>query len=210
MTRIRLGRRAQEDPGLSAAWDADSHAADCTRSTNGVNICLAYTSTPRVSEPSVCIIRRPALTKDETAKPFAEPGFLCLIAGMFLLRFGIYVPITYLPVQAIAVGMSRDLAQYLVPMLNAARWAPLPSHVDRLAAQVSPVPEIGFRTGIVFLVSSVPGLTADPIAGAILEHSGGNSWTNLKVVSGVFCLAGTTSILGARVVYAGAKPTAVF
>ena len=47
---------------------------------------------------------------------------LALMAGMFFLTFGIYVPITYLAVQAIEAGMKPELAQYLVAILNAARY----------------------------------------------------------------------------------------
>ena len=60
--------------------------------------------------------------KPDMAKPFKEPGFVLLMAGMFLLTFGIYVPINYLPLQAIQGGMRPDLAQYLVSILNAARY----------------------------------------------------------------------------------------
>lgn len=48
------------------------------------------------------------------------------------------------------------------------------SLIAALVAQVSPPREIGFRTGLVFLISALPGLTADPIAGAIIAHTG--SW----------------------------------
>jgi MFS transporter, MCT family, aspergillic acid transporter len=61
------------------------------------------------------------LSPSQMAKPFKEVGFLGLLAGMFLLTFGIYTPVTYLPTQAVASGMSVDLAQYLVAILNAAR-----------------------------------------------------------------------------------------
>lgn len=65
--------------------------------------------------------RKSNVTPAMLAKPFKEPGMVLLMAGMFILTFGIYVPITYLPVASIAVGMSPDLAQYLIAMLNAAR-----------------------------------------------------------------------------------------
>ena len=61
------------------------------------------------------------ISPKQMAQPFHEIGFLSLMAGMFLLTFGIFVPVTYLPVQAIDAGMAPDLAQYLVAILNAAR-----------------------------------------------------------------------------------------
>jgi MFS transporter, MCT family, aspergillic acid transporter len=45
---------------------------------------------------------------------------LALILGIFLLTFRIFIPITYLVVEATAAGMSPNLAQYLFSMLNAA------------------------------------------------------------------------------------------
>lgn len=61
------------------------------------------------------------LSPKQMTQPFHESGFVSLMAGMFLLTFGIFVPITYLPVQAIDAGMQPELAQYLVAILNAAR-----------------------------------------------------------------------------------------
>ena len=82
------------------------------------------------------------------------------------------------------------------------------SLIAALVAQISPPREIGFRTGLVFLVSSLPGLTADPIAGAIIAHTG--SWLGLKIFAGVFCLVGTTFVVGSKVSHVGRKPTAIF
>lgn len=62
------------------------------------------------------------ISPKQMVQPFHELGFLALMAGMFFLTFGIYVPITYLAVQAIEAGMKPELAQYLVAILNAARY----------------------------------------------------------------------------------------
>lgn len=82
------------------------------------------------------------------------------------------------------------------------------SLIAALVAQISPPQEIGFRTGLVFLVCSLPGLTAGPIAGAIIAHTGG--WLGLKIFAGIFALAGTTFIVGAKAAHVGFRPTAVF
>lgn len=61
-----------------------------------------------------------ALTPAQMAAPFREPAFVLLMAGMFLLTFGIFIPITYLTVQAEATGnVSSTLAEYLLAILNA-------------------------------------------------------------------------------------------
>jgi MFS family permease len=77
-----------------------------------------------------------------------------------------------------------------------------------LVAQISPIKEIGFRTGLLFFISSVGGLTTGPIAGAILSNTG--SFLGMKIFSGVVCLAGTTVILAARFYETGPKLMAKF
>ncbi len=190
--------------------------------------------------------------KPDMAAPFREFGFVMLMVGMFMLSFGIYVPITFIPVQALAGGMAPELVQYLVAILNAASlfgrlgsgiasdyvgrynafvtscyatgivmlalWIPSTGNdaaviafavlfgffsgayvglIGALVADISPLPEIGFRTGLIFLVASLPGLTASPIAGAIYAHSG--NWVDTRIFAAVFCIAGTTAILATRI-----------
>lgn len=79
-----------------------------------------------------------------------------------------------------------------------------------LVAQISPLSEIGYRTGLLFLFASVGGLTTSPIAGAILSNAGGKDFTNVKVFSGVMLLAGTVFVTGARIMRTGPKLTAKF
>lgn len=54
--------------------------------------------------------------------PFRDPSTICLLLGFFLLTFGIFVPIDYIVVQARAAGMGAHILDYLVPILNAARF----------------------------------------------------------------------------------------
>lgn len=82
------------------------------------------------------------------------------------------------------------------------------SLIGALVAPICPPKEIGFRTGLVFLTSSIPGLTTNPIAGAILEHTG--SYDGLKIFAGVMILAGTSVIIFARISHTGFKLAAVF
>ncbi|KAF7558189.1 hypothetical protein G7Z17_g122 [Cylindrodendrum hubeiense] len=191
------------------------------------------------------------ITPAQLAKPFHEPEFVLLIAGFFLFTYGIYVPINYLPVQALAAGMDTGLIEYLIPILNAASlfgrifsgvmgdrvgrynifiivgyltaiwtlalWIPVNntggiiafaalfgfcsgayvSLIAPLVAQISPMQEIGFRTGIVFFISSIGGLTTNPINGAIMD--GPSGLRGIKIFAGVFCFVGTMFIMAARV-----------
>lgn len=53
-------------------------------------------------------------------RPLTERPFQILLLGQFLIPFGMYVPITYLPTAAVAGGMGEDLSQNLVTFYNAA------------------------------------------------------------------------------------------
>lgn len=66
-----------------------------------------------------------ALSREQMAKPFRERGFLMLLAGLFILNFGIFIPIDYLQVQGLEAGMRPQLAQYLIAILNAGRLVSL-------------------------------------------------------------------------------------
>ena len=56
------------------------------------------------------------------AAPFKEFPFVMLLLGMFVLTYGIFIPIDYLAVQGFQEAhMSEDMAQYLVSIFNAAR-----------------------------------------------------------------------------------------
>ncbi|KAK3370617.1 putative monocarboxylate transporter [Podospora didyma] len=70
--------------------------------------------------------------------------------------------------------------------------------------QISPRQQIGYRVGLVFLFSSVAGLTTNPIAGAILAANNG-TWVGVKVYAGVLTIAGTTLALGSRLYQSGPK-----
>lgn len=202
------------------------------------------------------------ITGAQLRKPFTEPDFLFLAAGFFCFTYGIFVPINYLPLQALSDGMDPNLVQYLVPILNAASlfgrlfsgfmgdkigrynifvvvcylsgiwilalWIPGSSDaaliafavlfgfssgayvslIAPLVMQISPMSEIGFRTGIVFFISSIGGLTTNPINGAIMD--GAIGWAGIKIFSGVFCLVGTTFVFAARVRRTGWKLLVVF
>ncbi|KAG5946942.1 hypothetical protein E4U53_006503 [Claviceps sorghi] len=182
----------------------------------------------------------------QLAKPFREADFVFLCAGFFCFTFGIFIPVNYLPSQALDAGMDASLAQYLLPILNAASlfgrlfsgitgdrvgrynifvvvcaltgiwvlalWIPSSSTggimafaalfgycsgayislIAPLVAQISPLSEIGFRTGTIFLVASISGLVTNPISGAILGDD--KNWVGVKVFAGILCLAGTLAV----------------
>jgi len=207
--------------------------------------------------------RPTALSKEQMSKPFRERGFLILMAGLFVLNFGIFIPIDYLQIQGLEAGMRPQLAQYLIAILNAgsllgrllsglladkagkynvfvvatgtagvftlAFWIPAAgdspiiayavifgffsgayvSLIGALVAQISPLPEIGYRTGLVFLVCSVSGLIANPIAGQILDNTSSH-WTGLKAFAGAMLLGGTAILIACRLSHTGFHLKRVF
>lgn len=82
------------------------------------------------------------------------------------------------------------------------------SLIAPLVAQISPIQEIGFRTGIVFFISSIGGLTTNPINGAIMD--GADGLRGIKIFAGAFCFAGTVFIMAARIHRMGWSLTAKF
>ena len=190
-------------------------------------------------------------TKEELVKPFKEVGTMAVFGGNFFLVFAIFIPITYIIVEAQAQGMPDSLSQYLLAILNGASlfgrlfsgymadkvgrfnifisvcyttaililalWIPASGNAativftclfgffsgayvslgPALIAQLAPPKEIGFRTGLMFLICSVGGLVTNPIAGAILARENG-SFLGMKIFAGVFCLAGTTILAFGR------------
>lgn len=61
------------------------------------------------------------MSRKTLVQPFREVPMILLFIGFFLITFGVFVPIDYIVSQARDEGMSNNLAQYLVALLNAAR-----------------------------------------------------------------------------------------
>ena len=78
-----------------------------------------------------------------------------------------------------------------------------------LAASVSPIPEIGYRLGLVLLAISIPALTLAPIGGAILENAS-DPWLAVKIFGGAMCLAGSGIVFVARLMYTDMQVFKVF
>lgn len=57
----------------------------------------------------------------EFIRPFGDIPFLLVTLGSWFFFFGMFLPFTYIILQAQADGMSINLSVYLIPILNAAR-----------------------------------------------------------------------------------------
>lgn len=75
-----------------------------------------------------------------------------------------------------------------------------------LVAQISDIRQIGVRTGTMFAVVSVAGLTGNPIGGALVtaEHGG---FTHLQIFCGVTMFSGGIIFVAARASLVGLKPS---
>jgi MFS family permease len=73
-----------------------------------------------------------------------------------------------------------------------------------LCAQISPIEDIGVRTGTIFAISSIAALTGSPIGGQIIADSHG-SFRNTKIFSGVSCAVGVALFVATRISIAGVK-----
>lgn len=65
------------------------------------------------------------LVVGEYLSGFKEPAFLFMVIANFLFYWGMFIPYNYILLQAQAAGASTELIDYLVPILNAARYVPL-------------------------------------------------------------------------------------
>jgi len=73
-----------------------------------------------------------------------------------------------------------------------------------LIAQISPIREIGVRTGTFFLCVAFAGLTGSPIGGALLSQDNGE-FRYLQIFCGVTMVAGTIVFVASRWVQCGFK-----
>ncbi len=121
-------------------------------------------------------------------------------------RFNILIGCCYMSgiwILALWISDSSQLALIAFSALFGFSSGAYISLVTPIVAQISPLPEIGFRTGIVFFVASIGGLTTNPLSGALIDSSAG--YTGMKIFAGIFCLVGTTFILVERLRKTGPK-----
>ncbi|KAI0975858.1 major facilitator superfamily domain-containing protein [Xylaria arbuscula] len=80
----------------------------------GLQIIPMITVKPRVKPAPKSI------PKGRLAAPFTDVRFAILLVGIFVLTYGIFIPIVYLAVQAnLQAHVTEQLAQYLVSIFNA-------------------------------------------------------------------------------------------
>lgn len=78
------------------------------------------------------------------------------------------------------------------------------SLVPALLAQISPIREIGVRSGTLFAIISLAGLTGNPIGGALLSKDHGD-FLYLQIFCGATMTVGTLVFIASRWVQCGFK-----
>lgn len=73
-----------------------------------------------------------------------------------------------------------------------------------LIAQISPIREIGIRSGTFFLCVAVAGLTGNPIGGALVDKDNGG-FLYLQIFCGVAMAVGSALYVASRWVQVGFK-----
>lgn len=129
----------------------------------------------------------------------------CYLSGLLILAMWVPVSATLPHATTVSIAFAAMFGVFSGGYI---------SLLASLVAAISPIDEIGYRNGLTFLFASVGGLTTSPIAGAILEASGGadgrGNWVGLKTFAGVLLIAGTSFVLAARIRCVGWKFTEVF
>ncbi|KAL5323467.1 hypothetical protein ACEPPN_008004 [Leptodophora sp. 'Broadleaf-Isolate-01'] len=77
-----------------------------------------------------------------------------------------------------------------------------------LIAQISPIRELGTRTGTFFLFVAVGGLTGNPIGGALIQSDNGG-FHHLQIFCGVTMAAGSLGYVADRWVQVGFRPKVI-
>lgn len=126
-------------------------------------------------------------------------SFNVMIAMSFLtsiLMLGLWLPATGdVPIILFAAlfGISSGAGISLTPAL---------------CAKLSPIRDIGVRTGTVCTISSFAALTGPPIGGALIARSGG-SFTDAIAFGGTACAIGPMLFVATRIAFAGWRPAKI-
>ncbi|KAH8805460.1 monocarboxylate permease-like protein [Xylogone sp. PMI_703] len=108
---------------------------------------------------------RTPFTVKEYFMPFVEVPFLLLAIGSLLLYLGAFLPFNFTIVQAKEAGMSANLADYLVSIINAASifGRIFPSHLGDLYGVFNVCIVFTFFSGVISLALWLPATSSAPI-----------------------------------------------
>ncbi|OAA56182.1 major facilitator superfamily transporter [Niveomyces insectorum RCEF 264] len=162
---------------------------------------IAHGMSPHLAQYVVCILNATSLFGRTVPNAIADKVghfnvMIVMGALTSILILGLWLPSTGdAPIILFAAlfGVSSGAGISLTPAL---------------CAKLSPIQDIGVRTGTVFTISAFAGLTGSPIGGAIISRDGG-SFTNAIAFGGAGCAVGTLLFVATRIAFAGWKPAKV-
>lgn len=95
----------------------------------------------------------------EFISPFKELPYASIVVGGFLFFFGMFLPFNYLPVYAQRNGMSDDLSNYLVAILNASSifGRIIPGYIGDKMGRFNMMVLITYASGILVFALWIPG-----------------------------------------------------
>ena len=98
-------------------------------------------------------------------KPLGEPTFALLTLGAFFIFFGIFIPFTFIQLSGQALGMSPQLSNYLLAVLNAASvfGRTLPGYLGDRFGRFNVIVILNFFSAIIILALWLPARGNAPI-----------------------------------------------
>ncbi|KAH8667005.1 monocarboxylate transporter [Xylariales sp. PMI_506] len=126
-------------------------------------------------------VKKP-LSVYEFVAPLQERSFALLAAGSFIGYIGLFIPFSYIVLQASSIGMSTELQGYLIPILNAASLfgRTIPGHVaDNIGRFNVMIIMVIFSVVCVFAVWIPAQTNATVIVFAILYGFGSGAFISL-------------------------------
>jgi len=125
------------------------------------------------------------------------PGLLGDRVGRFNVMV-VFCTLTGISILAIWIPATSNAGQIVfAPLFGFFSGAAI-GLTPALIAQVSPIKEIGIRTGTVFAAGSIGALTGSPIGGALITRDNGG-FLYLQLFGGIVCLIGCAFFLAARI-----------
>ncbi|RDW85368.1 hypothetical protein BP5796_03693 [Coleophoma crateriformis] len=135
----------------------------------------------------------------DLVSPFTEKPFLLLALASFFIYIGGFLPFTFIIVQAEAVGMSANLASYLVSIVNAASTFGriLPAHVGDTFGVFNVMIVLSAFGAIMTLALWLPAAADAPLIVYAIMY-GFASGCTLSIIPAMVARLGKIDQLGAR------------
>ncbi|KAF2237332.1 MFS general substrate transporter [Viridothelium virens] len=101
----------------------------------------------------------------EFVLPLKEPPYVLLTLGSFLFFLGLFLPFNFLILQGPSIGMSQNLAGYLIPILNAASvfGRTIPGYVADKVGRFNVLTVMCAFSGIIILALWLPAAANAPL-----------------------------------------------